>query len=85
MPYGGVNLYLDVALSFQDLHWEVIENDVYVFAPPILRTSNTNSILFSGRQWSRKILWERGTQTQGSSSTPGKFFFQRQLPLDQRA
>ncbi len=34
MPYEGVNLYLDVALSFQELHWEVMENDIYVLAPP---------------------------------------------------
>ncbi len=33
MPYEWVNLYLDVALSFQELHWEVMENDIYVLAP----------------------------------------------------
>ncbi len=33
MPYEGVNLFLDVALSFQELHWEAKENDIYVLAP----------------------------------------------------
>jgi hypothetical protein len=34
MPYEEVNLYLDVALSFQELHWETMANDVYVLALP---------------------------------------------------
>ncbi len=33
MPYEGVNLYLDVALKFQQLQWETKDNDVYVLAP----------------------------------------------------
>ena len=53
MPYEGVNLYLDVALSFQELHWEVMEI-IYMCWPPILRTSGTSPVLFSGRQWSGK-------------------------------
>ncbi len=34
VQYEGVNLYLDVDLSFQELHCETEDNDVYLLALP---------------------------------------------------
>jgi hypothetical protein len=84
MPYEGVNLYLDVNLSFQELHWETKGNDVYVLAPLSSKRVIPVRFFLAADSGQGKVLLERNTQSPESSSTPGRFFFQRQLPLDQR-
>ncbi len=85
MTYEGVNIYLHVALSFQELHWETRDNDVYVLALPSSERVIPVRFFLAADGGQGKVLWERSTQSLGSSSTPGRSFFQRQLPLDHRA
>ncbi len=60
-------------------------NEIYVLALPSSEQLIPVRFYLAADSGQGKVLWERGTQSLGVSSTPGMFFFNRKLPLDRRA